>query len=262
MGTVDYAVMNGRIVSETRGGNRRYYHADALGSTVALYNDSQTKTDSFKYWPYGEDRSVSNPTGTTYKFVGTLGCRKQADGAIYMRARVEEPQHGRWVTVDPLWPQAAAYQYAALSPATLTDPTGFDPPVREAKCRVYKCRANRALHHERICVEGPQGGCYGEVFPGWPGDFQNGIGGLLPCKERYADSTCDLISTSCEFAGNICSCVKSVKSGGFNYWFNGFCYGYVRGVQCCACFKTRRENRPESMKSCFRDCIDVPGVIA
>ena len=55
MGTVRYTNFNGRIVSENRNGVLRDYVADPLGSTVALLDGSQTRTDTFSYWPYGEE---------------------------------------------------------------------------------------------------------------------------------------------------------------------------------------------------------------
>lgn len=124
MGTVRYTVANGQILAEKRAGNHRFYRSDALGSTVSLYDSNQTKTDSFTYWPYGETRTSSGSTGTKYKFVGTLGCRTQADGGIYMRARVQQPKDSRWMTVDPLWYAEPAFTYASSSPATYVDRYG------------------------------------------------------------------------------------------------------------------------------------------
>ena len=58
---VAYTVVNGRILSENRGGVKRDYVSDSLGSTVALLDSTQTKTDTWTYWPYGE---VRTRTGT------------------------------------------------------------------------------------------------------------------------------------------------------------------------------------------------------
>ena len=49
-----YTVIDGEVVSENRGGVERDYVPDPLGSTVALLDNTQTKTDTFTYWPYGE----------------------------------------------------------------------------------------------------------------------------------------------------------------------------------------------------------------
>ena len=42
-----------------------------------------------------------------------------------MRARVEEPEDGRWMTVDPLWPALPRYSYGSCSPALYGDPSGL-----------------------------------------------------------------------------------------------------------------------------------------
>lgn len=125
MATVRYTVINGQIVAEKRDGVRKFFSSDALGSTVALYS-GLTKTDAFTYWPYGETRTRTGTTATKYKFAGTLGCREQADGGIYMQARVEQPKDGRWLTVDSLWPTKLPYDYADSNPSSWMDPTGDD----------------------------------------------------------------------------------------------------------------------------------------
>ena len=130
MATVRYTIINGQVVAEKRGGVRKFYASDALGSTVALYDNSQTKTDTFTYWPYGETRTRTGSTATKYKFGGTLGCREQADGGIYMQARVEQPKDGRWMTVDPMWPLQQPFQYAGASPLSSSESQGpaIEPP--------------------------------------------------------------------------------------------------------------------------------------
>lgn len=122
--TVRYNVASGQILAEERGNQRLLYRSDALGSTVSLYDGKRNMTNSFTYWPYGETRTRAGSTGTKYKFVGTLGCRTQSDGGIYMRSRVEQPKHGRWITVDPLWPNEFPYSYADNEPTTITDSLG------------------------------------------------------------------------------------------------------------------------------------------
>ena len=125
--TVRYSVANGEVFAEKRSGSTRFYRSDALGSVAALYDNSQTKTDSKTYWPYGETRTSSGSFGSKNGFVGALGCRTQVDGEVYMRARIEEPKDGRWMTVDPLWPAIKPYVYVSNSPATAVDKLGLFP---------------------------------------------------------------------------------------------------------------------------------------
>ncbi len=73
MAVVTYETVNGEILSETRDGVERDYLPDPLGSTSALLDSSQNKTDTFSYWPYGEVRSRTGSTPTPFGYVGTFG---------------------------------------------------------------------------------------------------------------------------------------------------------------------------------------------
>jgi RHS repeat-associated protein len=120
-----YTSFAGSIVKETRGGSVKRYVADTLGSTAKLTNTSGTVTDSFEYWPYGEERSRTGTTATPFTFVGTLGYYKDVTGRLYVRARILMAKYARWLTVDPQWPDASAYVYVYAMPARYTDPTGL-----------------------------------------------------------------------------------------------------------------------------------------
>jgi hypothetical protein len=66
-----YTVINGEVIAEKRTGVRRLYVPNPLGSTVALLDNTQAKTDTFEYWPYGEERSRTGTTATPFRFLGT-----------------------------------------------------------------------------------------------------------------------------------------------------------------------------------------------
>src|SRR5438105_979673 len=68
---VVYTVVNGRVLSENRNGVKRDYVSDSLGSTVALIDNTQTITDRFTYWPYGERRTHTGTNVTALQYVGT-----------------------------------------------------------------------------------------------------------------------------------------------------------------------------------------------
>ena len=86
MGTVRYTTVNGEIIAEKRNGVRSLYVPDPLGSTVALLDNTQTKTDTFEYWPYGEVRTRTGAIATPFQFVGTLGYRQDSISRTYVRA--------------------------------------------------------------------------------------------------------------------------------------------------------------------------------
>lgn len=128
MGTVRYTVFDGEILSETRDGVKRDYVPDPLGSTIALLDSSQTKTDTFDYWPYGKVRARTGSTDTPFQFVGTLGYYKDVADHSYIRERVLDSTIGRFLSPDPLEsdkPAIAPYVYTGGSPIARIDPSGL-----------------------------------------------------------------------------------------------------------------------------------------
>lgn len=126
---VKYLTVDGEVLSETRGGTRRDYVPNPLGSTIALLNSSQAKTDTMSYWPYGEEIKGTS-TATPLRFVGTLGYYTDSSSRVYVRARMDEPQYGRWLTVDIYWPYEPAYHYSRSDPIGRADPFGSIPVLR------------------------------------------------------------------------------------------------------------------------------------
>jgi RHS repeat-associated protein len=120
-----YLTMNGMIVHENRDGVQRDYVPDTLGSTAALVDNTQTITDRWEYWPYGEVSKRTGTSSTRFTFVGLLGYVKDIlDKLLYVRARHLKPDLARWQTVDPLWPDEPLYGYAQANPVSHTDPSG------------------------------------------------------------------------------------------------------------------------------------------
>ena len=124
MATVRYTTINGRVIAEKRGGVRKLYRPDHLGSTIAMYDNTQTKTDTWVYWPYGAVRTRTGTTATPFQFVGVLGYFRDSSDRTYVRARVYRQALGIWQTRDPLWPNELSYSYGLDSPSTQTDPSG------------------------------------------------------------------------------------------------------------------------------------------
>ena len=125
--SVVYSTFGGRVVAENRGGVIRQYVPDNLGSTVALLDTTGTVTDTYDYWPYGEERVHIGPSTTPLTFLGTLGYFKDFLNTLYVRARHLRVDLTRWMTVDSLYPKVRPYTYAGSAPAILTDPTGRIP---------------------------------------------------------------------------------------------------------------------------------------
>src|SRR5436305_9888272 len=122
-----YTVVNGEVIAEKRAGVRRLLVPDPLGSTVALLDNTQAQTDTFAYWPYGEERTRTGTTPTPFRFVGTLGYHRDSAARNYVRARHLSPLHAAWLTRDPIGAAGGAnlYAYGGSSPVSRLDPSGL-----------------------------------------------------------------------------------------------------------------------------------------
>jgi len=141
---VRYTVIDGELVAENRGGVRSLYVPDSLGTTRALLNSTQTQTDTFVAWPYGEPQHLTGTNPTPFTFVGTNGYYTDNPTKTYVRARVVEPPKGRWVTSDAglgLQAGSSRYEYVGNTPTTLADPSGR---YATSNCNpvVYSCYRN------------------------------------------------------------------------------------------------------------------------
>ena len=151
MGTVRYTTVGGEVLAEKRGGVRRQYVPDPLGSTVALLDSSQTETDTFSYWPYGEEVSRTGTTATPFRYVGTLGYYRDSATRSYVRARHLDMRAGRWTAEDPMGFDGGSwnlYQYAVSAPIAFSDPTGRQLFGQVARCAACMARAARKASRE------------------------------------------------------------------------------------------------------------------
>jgi RHS repeat-associated protein len=131
MGTVRYTTVNGEVIAEKRNGVRSLYVPDPLGSTAALLDNTQTKTDTFEYWPYGEVRTRTGTNVTPFQFVGTQGYYRDSNSRMYVRARMLDAPLGRWMTQDPIGfdgDDTNLYRYSQNNVTTFIDPSGNKPP--------------------------------------------------------------------------------------------------------------------------------------
>lgn len=121
-----YSVFRGIVVGETMDGVERDYARDSIGSTIELLDNSQSETDSWEYWPYGEVSAHTGSSATPFTWIGSRGYYEDVhDRLYYIRFRFERPVLARWLTVDPLWPAEEAYTYVGLMPLTVADPWGL-----------------------------------------------------------------------------------------------------------------------------------------
>jgi len=124
---------------------RKTYVPDPLGSTVALLDNTQAQTDTFNYWPYGEEEARTGTTPSPFRFVGVEGYRQQSATLSYIRARTFRQAVGRWITADPLrdaMTGSSTYAYVMDRPVTFSDRTGLSGPYHPPEGVRTRCDQN------------------------------------------------------------------------------------------------------------------------
>jgi len=215
--SVSYLTVEGEIISETRNGVESDYIPDPLGSTVALTNSSQTVTDTFSWWPFGELRSHTGSSGTPFGYGGTRGYAAAANSAsrYYVRAREMDPVTCRWMAPAPIPQQMAGehpYAYVENRAVTFTDPSGLDIYVckRALRLRDFRpgCWINTKTpsHHWWIYMDSQSSPCQSIGYgPGGRLGHRGNLGaGYL------SDISCVKVSSSA--AAEKCVCDLSAKA--------------------------------------------------
>jgi RHS repeat-associated protein len=285
MGVVNYTTLDGEIIYENRNGVERDYVNDPQGNVVALLDNTQTKTDTFNYWPYGEVKSRTGTTATPFQFIGSQGYYRDSASKTYVRARYLDVQKGRWLTEDPLGITGAMgglYGYAALRPTTATDPSGYDIGYpddcpKEPKGQCFKCYFQRLLANGRTrpsaCQEANTycqtawpcdgkvpglpafppimppsgGGPKGPFPPGYKTGPFPGAPPLPPCGGYVGTNpSCDPLWT----AGSTCS--QACRS------FDNGSTDTTKCQDCCEAIaddlKLKGQDRDSYIKACFGAC--------
>ncbi|MFJ9130007.1 RHS repeat-associated core domain-containing protein [Streptomyces sp. NPDC102340] len=113
----------GTLNSMTRNGKAYYYLTDALGSVVALADETGTKVNTYAYSPRGVTRSTTNEQITQpYQFAGG---HQDPTGLYHLGARYYDPNIGRFTQPDPSGQEKNPYLYAEGDPVNRIDPTGL-----------------------------------------------------------------------------------------------------------------------------------------
>lgn len=106
-----------------------YIYSDPQGTPLAEADAAGTVTASFEYTPFGIRVNGIAPNGPGY-----ASHVSDADSNfVYMQARYYDPATGRFLSVDPVLPEAGNYEnlnrylYASGNPVLNVDPTGRAP---------------------------------------------------------------------------------------------------------------------------------------
>ncbi len=103
-----------------------FYHADALGSILALTDGVGAVQTTYTYAAFGDTTAVGSPSTNPFQFTGR---ENDGTGLYYYRARYYSPELHRFIREDPLGLAAGGvnyYLYALNNPLSYYDPFGLD----------------------------------------------------------------------------------------------------------------------------------------
>lgn len=103
-----------------------YYHADGLGSILALSDGAGKVVQTYDYDSYGNLKDLMNRIKQAYTYTGREWDKET--GLYYYRARYYDPMEGRFISMDPISFQGGdvnLYGYTGNNPINFTDPSGL-----------------------------------------------------------------------------------------------------------------------------------------
>jgi RHS repeat-associated protein len=207
----------GHLISQSN----LFHHYDALGSTMQLTDASESVDTSYLYKAFGEQTILTGSDPNRFTWVGRLGYYRQPDTEDYwVRARVYEPQMGRWRRRDPVLLDEHHYAYVDEAPNAHVDPSGL------AKCG--RTRRRRLVLWRDKEIEKARYGQWkfvgGEVsFTTLPVSGPGNVGGLLnPLGPQIPIQT-----------GPVCTCqwkMRVTQDG-----WHVVCFTYLYRRRCKEC---------------------------
>lgn len=108
--------------------SKTFYHGDHLGSTIGLTDEETTEVWDRTYLPYGGTFTGTGAAENTHQYTGKE--LEAATGLYYYGARYQNPNIGRFMSVDPAGadptdPQSwNRYAYVQNNPLKYIDPDG------------------------------------------------------------------------------------------------------------------------------------------
>ena len=104
------------------------YHYNAVGSTVAVTDQSQAMVNKYAYDAFGAVANQVEAIPQPFTYVGQFGVMREPNGFYYMKARYYDSTVGRFVSEDPIGfagGDVNVSAYVGGNPISKIDPMGL-----------------------------------------------------------------------------------------------------------------------------------------
>ena len=104
------------------------YHFNAVGSTVAMTDQSQAMVNKYAYDAFGSVANQQETIPQPFTYVGQFGVMREPNGFYYMKARYYDPSVGRFISEDPIGfagGDVNVSAYVQNNPVNAIDPLGL-----------------------------------------------------------------------------------------------------------------------------------------
>ena len=107
--------------------SNEYYHTDALGSVLALTDQTGVTQTTYRYDPFG-NTTVAGVGSNPFQYTGR---ENDGTGHYFYRARYYNPTFQRFISQDPIGLLGGVneFRYVDNTPTNLTDPSGLYGPL-------------------------------------------------------------------------------------------------------------------------------------
>ncbi len=111
-------------------GTVRHYVRDALGSTIALTDDTGVTTTTYTYDAFGNTTASGEASDNPFQYTGR---ENDGTGLYYYRARYYSPEMHRFINEDPIRLRGGInyYRYVHNNPINKSDPYGLCPSLSQ-----------------------------------------------------------------------------------------------------------------------------------
>ncbi len=112
-------------LTRIKGATVRHYQLDALGSVIALTDETGNVRTSYSYDPFGNVTISGEASDNPFQYTGR---ENDGTGLYYYRARYYSPELQRFISEDPIRLESGDinyFSYVANNPVNLIDPEGL-----------------------------------------------------------------------------------------------------------------------------------------